>query len=139
MPAEGMCVVCGKPLCIDCIVELGGKYYCKEHAKDAFVTRQNHQPYSFGPSPMYGPEGAPPTSAYYYGYREMPYPTKSKFAALLLCLFGGLFGLHRFYVGKVGTGLIWFFTMGFFFFGWFVDLLLIISGTFKDSHGLPLD
>jgi TM2 domain-containing membrane protein YozV len=87
---------------------------------------------------MYGPEGSQHNRVC-YGYTEVPYPTKSKFAALLLCLFGGYLGLHRFYVGKVGTGLIWFFTMGFFTLGWFVDLLLIILGWFRDKHGRLLD
>ena len=40
------------------------------------------------------------------------------------CLFG-VFGLHRLYNGKIATGLIWLFTLGFFGVGQFIDLLLI--------------
>jgi hypothetical protein len=40
------------------------------------------------------------------------------------CLFG-VFGLHRLYNGKIATGLIWLFTLGFFGIGQFIDLLLI--------------
>lgn len=55
---------------------------------------------------------------------------------LLLCVFFGWLGLHRFYVGKVGTGLIQFFTVVGFGVWWFVDLLLILFGEFRDAQGL---
>ena len=42
--------------------------------------------------------------------------------AWLLLVFLGLFGIHRFYMGKIVTGLIWLLTGGFFFFGWLYDL-----------------
>jgi TM2 domain-containing membrane protein YozV len=42
--------------------------------------------------------------------------------AWLLLTFVGVLGIHRFYLGKWGTGLLWFFTGGLFFFGWLYDL-----------------
>lgn len=63
---------------------------------------------------------------------------KSKKTALLMCLFGGWFGLHLYYVGRVGRGLLYTCTFGFFFLGWFVDLLTIALGGFKDNAGLAL-
>jgi len=42
----------------------------------------------------------------------------------LFWLFGFL-GMHRFYYGKRITGTIWFFTLGLFLIGWFIDLFLI--------------
>lgn len=61
---------------------------------------------------------------------------KNRTAALLLCIFLGVFGVHRFYVGKVGTGLLYFFTVAFFGFGYIIDIVLIAAGSFRDSHGL---
>lgn len=66
------------------------------------------------------------------------YIHKSKWTAFFLCLFLGWLGVHRFYVGKIGTGLIWMFTCGFFFFGWLLDLIFILLGGFRDKAGQPL-
>lgn len=63
---------------------------------------------------------------------------KSKITALLLCLFFGGLGVHRFYVGKIGTGFIWLCTLGCFSFGCIVDLIMIICGSFKDKDGAVL-
>ena len=63
---------------------------------------------------------------------------KSKMAALLLCFFLGGLGVHRFYVGKIGTGILWLFTGGCFGIGALIDLIMIICGTFKDSNGLQV-
>ena len=64
--------------------------------------------------------------------------SKSKWCAFLLCFFLGYFGVHKFYVGKIGMGVIYLFTFGLFGFGWFIDMILILCGTFKDSNGLFL-
>ena len=67
-----------------------------------------------------------------------PVSTKSRWLAFILCFFFGKFGIHRFYAGKIGTGLLWLFTFGFFGIGWLVDLILIGVGAFEDSGGLRL-
>jgi TM2 domain-containing membrane protein YozV len=71
-----------------------------------------------------------------------PAPTgvssKSKITALLLCIFLGTLGVHRFYVGKVGTGVIWLLTLGLLGIGVIVDIIMIAIGKFKDKQGLLL-
>ena len=49
-----------------------------------------------------------------------------------------LSGLQRFYVGKIGTGILWFLTGGIFGVGQLIDVIMIILGGFKDRYGLPL-
>jgi TM2 domain-containing membrane protein YozV len=63
---------------------------------------------------------------------------KSFVAALLLCLFLGGFGIHRFYVGKIGTGILQLITLGGLGIWSLIDLVVIIVSKFKDKQGLPI-
>ena len=63
---------------------------------------------------------------------------KSRLITLLLCIFVGGLGIHRFYVGKIGTGVLWLLTAGCFGIGALVDLIMIACGTFTDSDGKPV-
>lgn len=71
-------------------------------------------------------------------YNETPLPRKSQKVALLLSVFLGMFGAHRFYTGKIGTGILWFFTVGLFGVGVVMDIIAICKGTFRDKHGNEL-
>ena len=67
---------------------------------------------------------------------DEPLSDKSRLGALLFCLFLGVFGAHRFYVGKYGTAILTILTLGGVGGIWpIVDAILIIIGSFRDQQG----
>ena len=58
--------------------------------------------------------------------------------AILLCFFFGVLGVHRFYVGKIGTGIAMIFTFGGLGIWALVDFIMLVCGSFKDKQGLPI-
>lgn len=64
--------------------------------------------------------------------------TKSRFFAAVPCFFFGRLGVHRFYVGKIGTGLLWMITLGLFGLGEIIDFIMILCGSFTDKQGDPI-
>jgi len=61
---------------------------------------------------------------------------KSRLVALLLCFFVGALGVHRFYVGKIGTGILELLTIGGCGIWVLIDLIMIAVGSFTDKQGL---
>lgn len=59
----------------------------------------------------------------------------SRWLAFFLCLFLGMFGVHRFYTGNWGTGVVFLFTWGLFGIGWLLDLICILFGVYMDGNG----
>lgn len=51
---------------------------------------------------------------------------KDKWVAVLLCLFLGGIGAHKFYEGKIGMGILYLFTVGLFGIGWLVDFIVLL-------------
>jgi hypothetical protein len=66
------------------------------------------------------------------------YPFKNKWVAFFLCLFLGTLGIHRFYVGKIGTGILYLLTFGLLGIGALIDFILILVNSFRDKAGYPL-
>lgn len=51
---------------------------------------------------------------------------KNKWVAIILCLFLGFFGGHKFYEGKVGMGILYIFTGGLFCIGAIIDFIVLL-------------
>ena len=75
------------------------------------------------------PNGKPMVDA-----QGRPASPKSRLAAVLLAWFFGVFGVHRFYVGKVGTGILMILTLGGLGIWVLVDMIMILVGSFKDKQ-----
>lgn len=67
-----------------------------------------------------------------------PVAVQSRLAAALLCWFLGVFGVHRFYVGKVGTGILMIFTLGGLGIWALIDFIMILMGSFRNKEGKKL-
>ena len=70
-----------------------------------------------------------------YASSTKPTRTSSWLVTLLLCMFFGPFGAHRFYVGKNKTGLLQLITFGGFTIWYLIDLIQILFGSFTDKNG----
>ena len=60
---------------------------------------------------------------------------KEWLVTLLLCFFVGYLGIHRFYVGKIGTGIIQLITCGGCGIWTLIDFITICMGNFTDNEG----
>jgi TM2 domain-containing membrane protein YozV len=70
--------------------------------------------------------------------KEVAASRKSRLVALLVCMFFGWAGGHRFYAEKTGTAILMLFSMGGFGMWWFLDLVMIATGNFRDKNELPI-
>lgn len=86
-------------------------------------------PLTSHPLPSSAPTQIPPCD---------PMPRKAGkdwLTTLLLCLFTGFLGGHRFYTGHITTGIIQALTMGACGLWWLTDLAIVLAGRFRDSTG----
>lgn len=74
-----------------------------------------------------------------YGYGLPPVSNKSFLVTWLLSLLLGVFGVDRFYLGKVGTGILKLVTFGGLGIWALIDLILVLANKTRDKQGLPLE
>ena len=139
--AQGICTYCGKPFCKDCLVEVKGRMYCKEDLGNVLDEAKQSAAAATPTINITNTNDSVNTNANTNvngGF--IAGPRKSKTVALILCIVGffGFAGLHRMYVGKVGSGVLHFLTYGLCAIGTIIDLISILSGGFRDSYGQPL-
>src|SRR3989475_3831996 len=77
-----------------------------------------------------------------YGYQGGQYYAQSQpkdwLTTLLLCIFLGWLGVHRFYTGHIVIGVIQLLTVGGCGIWALIDLIMIITDSYRDSDGRPL-
>ncbi|MCK4895258.1 MAG: TM2 domain-containing protein [Candidatus Heimdallarchaeota archaeon] len=119
----------GIKFCANCGTSVSEKQPAAQPAAQPAQAYTPAQPYA--PAPTYTPT-QPGAQA---GVSPL-----NRTVALLLCIFFGGIGVHKFYVGKVGTGI------AYLLFSWtgipafiaFIEIFIIANGTFRDDKGLPL-
>jgi hypothetical protein len=71
---------------------------------------------------------------------EMPgvFSDKDWLVTILISFFLGTLGIDRFYLGYTGLGILKLITLGLCGIWWLIDLIMLVTGSLKDSNGLPL-
>lgn len=133
------CINCGKQqaegakFCGDCGSPMPGASAAPA-APSAPVTSINTAP----SAPTSAPAPAQPATSVQYVVTAGERSPHSWIAALLLCFFLGSLGIHRFMVGKVGTGVAMIFTLGGLGIWTLIDFIMICIGSFRDIQGREL-
>jgi len=135
MSAKYFCQNCGSIIeegikfCANCGTSVSEKHPPQQPVAQPAQVYTTAQPYA--PAPTYNP--------IQLGVQAGVSPL-SRTVALLLCIFFGGIGVHKFYVGKVGDGIMYllFSWTGIPAFIAFIEIFIIANGTFRDDKGLAL-
>jgi TM2 domain-containing membrane protein YozV len=136
--ASGVCSYSGKLFCGDDLVEVNNRLYAKQNlgyvmneARDQASNRQQQPVVYMTPGVAIAPT-----------YPHMMYSNKSRVAAGLLGIFLGGFGVHRFYLGFAGIGIIQLFLTLFtgigVIWGFIEGILLLVGAMDRDKNGFLL-
>ncbi|HYU74108.1 MAG TPA: TM2 domain-containing protein [Ktedonobacteraceae bacterium] len=108
-------------------------YYAEQQSQYGQPPQQYGQP-QYGPQQQYGqPQyGFPGAQGF---AQAVP---KDWMTTLLLCIFLGWLGVHRFYTGHIAIGVIQLLTGGGCGIWWLIDFIMILTDSYRDSNGLPL-
>jgi hypothetical protein len=110
--------------------------YCGSYISSNQHTSSAQQPVVVNVYPQAQPQQE--TVVHHIYQSETHCSPKSRLVALLLCFFFGGFGFHKFYLGRVGMGILYLFTLGLCGIGVLVDLLVLLLGSPRDSQGMLL-
>ena len=136
-------------LCPSCGANVNGAYceYCgtkmPTERVEATTINADHVTVNnyYGAEPQAGPSksfrNATLNAAYSTG-PAMGASPKSRMLALILCVFFGIFGVHRFYARRYLMGVVYLFTAGLLGIGWVVDVVLIALGRMRDGDRLRI-
>ena len=115
MEETKFCKYCGEKIPMDAVIctKCGRQVEKMEGGRDGNIVINNVSNSSSSASATAVAAG--------YGHRMV-----NKWVALVLCIVLGIVGGHKFYEGKIGMGILYFFTMGLFFIGVIVDFITIL-------------
>ena len=125
--AEAKCLYCGRKNAEFLQIkreEITRPHYSNGEIIEATIMPDEH------PQMIYG-EKSEAADIDAHGNRQEKTHAVIKF---LLCLFLGMFGAHYFYEKKFGLGLLYLFTWGLFWIGWFVDCIRLLVNLIRVSQ-----
>ncbi len=128
--ATKFCKYCGQKIAADAVICT----HCGRQVED-FMTANNRSSGQGNNVTIMNTPYPVPNQGQPYGQSNIS--QKSKTAAIVLAALGffGLAGIHRFYSGKIISGLFYLFTWGFFGLGTIIDIVKLANNTFTDSAG----